>query len=305
MNEVTLSPSATAQDDTGRQLKIRKRPRWVTSLLEAKVPILGIVILLGMALTAVLAQYIAPHDPILVMLGDRLIPPFFSGGTLKYPLGTDSLGQDILSRTIYGARISLLVAFSAVSISGIIGVTLGLIAGFYGGILDDVIMRIADIQLAFPAIILYIAVMAVVGPGLINIIVVMGVVGWVSFARIERGMVLALRETEFVSAARSVGVPTWRILLRHILPNAVSPIIIAASFSLASTIITESSLSFLGLGVPPSVPTWGAMLANGRDYLRAGWWLATFPGIAISLTVLSINLIGDWLRDYLDPRLRI
>lgn len=267
MNETTLRSQDTSQTRSA-SLQLRKPPRWLVSLLQAKVPVVGIAILFGMTLAAIFAPQLAPHDPIAVILSDRLIPPVFAGGTPNYPLGTDSLGQDILSRTIYGARISLLVAFSAVFLSGMIGITLGLIAGFYGGVLDDMIMRIADIQLAFPAIILYIAVMAVVGPGLLNIIVVMGVVGWVSFARVERGMVLSLRETEFVTAALAVGVPTWKILWQHILPNAVSPIIIAASFSLATTIITESSLSFLGLGVPPSVPTWGAMLANGRDYLR-------------------------------------
>ncbi|MBW7883322.1 MAG: ABC transporter permease [Caldilineaceae bacterium] len=254
---------------------------------------------------AVLAPNLAPHDPIAVSLADRLKPPFFAGGTMTFPLGTDGLGQDILSRIIYGARISLLIGFTVITISGIIGITLGVIAGYAGGIVDDVIMRIADIQLAFPAIILYIAVMAVIGPGLRNIIIVMGIVGWVAYARIERGQVLQLRDQDFIMAARSVGVPSLRIVLRHILPNAWSPIIVVTSFSLASTIITESSLSFLGLGVPPSVPTWGAMLASGRDYLRQAWWLATLPGLAIALTVLAINLIGDWLRDYLDPRLRL
>ena len=180
-----------------------------------------------------------------------------------------------------------------------------MISGFFGGFLDDIIMRLADIQLAFPAIILYIAVMAVLGPGLVNIILVLGVVGWPQYARIERSRVLSLRETEFVTAARSIGVSNRQILLRHILPNTFVPMIVVASFHLAATIILEATLSFLGLGVPPSVPTWGAMLSDGRDYLRQAWWLATLPGIAIALTVLSINLIGDWLRDYLDPRLRI
>jgi peptide/nickel transport system permease protein len=282
----------------------RRVPGWVLSLWRAKVPIAGIILLFGIVFMALAAPHIAGHDPNKVLLRERLKPPVFAGGSAAFPLGTDALGQDILSRIIYGSRISLLVGFSVVAIAGVLGVTLGLIAGFVGGIVDDVIMRLADIQLAFPAIILYIAVMAVVGPGLRNIIVVMGIVGWVSFARVERSMVLSLRESDFVMAARCVGLPTPRILLRHILPNALSPIIVVASFSLATTIITESSLSFLGLGVPPSVPTWGAMLATGRDYLHTGWWLATFPGVAIALTVLSINIIGDWLRDYLDPQLR-
>ena len=284
---------------------VRKWPHWVVSLLRAKVPIIGIFILIFLFLTALFAPQLAPHDPILISLSDRLNPPVFAGGSTIYLLGTDSLGQDILSRIIYGGRISLLVGFIVISISGTIGIFLGLISGFFGGVLDDIIMRLADIQLAFPAIILYIAVMAVLGPGLVNIILVLGVVGWPQYARIERSRVLSLRETEFVIAARSIGVPSRRILLRHILPNTFVPMIVVASFHLAATIIIEATLSFLGLGVPPSVPTWGAMLADGRDYLRQAWWLATLPGIAITLTVLSINLIGDWLRDYLDPRLRI
>jgi peptide/nickel transport system permease protein len=184
-------------------------------------------------------------------------------------------------------------------------VTLGLISGYSGGLPDDVIMRVAEIQLAFPAILLYIAAMATLGPGLGKIILVIGIVGWVSYARVERGVVLAVREQEYVTAARALGAPTGLILWRHILPNTMAPMIIVASFSLATTVITEASLSFLGLGVPPSVPSWGSLLADGRDYLRQGWWITTFPGLAIMATVLSINLIGDWLRDVLDPRLKM
>jgi len=209
-----------------------------------------------------------------------------------------------LSRVIYGARVSLVVGFAAVAISGILGVTLGLVAGYYGKLVDDVIMRLADIQLAFPTIILYVAVMAVLGPGLLKLVAVIGVVGWVQYARIERSMVLATKGLDYVDAARALGVPDHRILLRHILPNTLGPITVVASFGLATTIVTEASLSFLGLGVPPSVPSWGSMLSDGRDYLRNGWWVATFPGIAITVTVLAINLLGDWLRDELDPLLR-
>jgi peptide/nickel transport system permease protein len=248
----------------------------------------------------VLAPLLAPFDPAAVNVVDRLKPPLTDG----HLLGTDALGQDVLSRVIYGARISLVVGFAAVAISGLIGIVLGLMAGYYGKLADDVIMRLADIQLAFPTIILYVAVMAVLGPGLLKLIAVIGVVGWVQYARIERGMVLSTRELDYVDAARALGVPDHRILMRHILPNTLGPIIVVASFGLATTIITEASLSFLGLGVPPSVPSWGSMLSDGRDYLRNGWWVATFPGIAITLTVLAINLLGDWLRDELDPLLR-
>jgi peptide/nickel transport system permease protein len=256
-------------------------------------------------LVAVFAPVVAPHPPARVALADRLTPPAFAGGTWTHPLGTDSLGQDLLSRIIYGARVSLLVGISAVVISGALGVTLGLISGYSGGLPDDVIMRVAEIQLAFPAILLYIAAMATLGPGLGKIILVIGIVGWVSYARVERGVVLAVREHEYVTAARALGASTRLILWRHILPNTMAPMIIVASFSLATTVITEASLSFLGLGVPPSVPSWGSLLADGRDYLRQGWWITTFPGLAIMATVLSINLIGDWLRDVLDPRLKM
>lgn len=260
----------------------------------------GAIILLMLIVVGIAAPWIAPYDPRAVSLLDRLKPPLTSG----HLLGTDALGQDVFTRVIYGARISLLVGFVGVAISGTLGMTLGLLAGYYGGLLDDVIMRIADIQLAFPTIILYVAVMAVRGPGLANLIVVIGVVGWVQYGRVERGMVLAERQREYVQAARVLGAPDRVILLRHILPNTLGPMMVVASFGLANIIILEASLSFLGLGVPPSVPSWGSMLADGRDYLRTSWWLATFPGIAITLTVLAINLLGDWLRDRFDPLLR-
>jgi peptide/nickel transport system permease protein len=196
------------------------------------------------------------------------------------------------------------VGFSAVAISGTLGVTLGLLSGFFGGWADAVIMRIGEVQLAFPTIILYVAVMATLGPGLEKLIAVIGVVGWVQYARIERAMTLSLREMEYVQAARALGASGGWIMLRHILPNTLGPLTVVASFGLASTMVIEASLSFLGLGVPPSVPSWGSMLADGRDYLRAGWWVATFPGMALTLCVLAVNLLGDWLRDELDPLLK-
>jgi peptide/nickel transport system permease protein len=260
----------------------------------------GALILSVAVLLAVLAPWLAPHDPAAVSLADRLEPPL----SATYLLGTDALGQDVLSRVIYGARVSLLVGFSAVAISGAIGVTLGLLSGFFGGWADAVVMRVAEVQLAFPTIILYVAVMAVLGPGLEKLIAVIGVVGWVQYARVERAMALALREQEFVQAARALGASSRWIMLRHVLPNTVGPLTVVASFGLASTIIIEASLSFLGLGVPPSVPSWGSMLADGRDYLRAAWWVATFPGLALTLCVLAVNLLGDWLRDEFDPLLQ-
>ena len=261
---------------------------------------LGLLVLALAVLAAVLAPWLAPHDPAAVSLTDRLQPPLMAG----HLFGTDALGQDVLSRVIFGARVSLLVGFSAVAVSGLIGVTLGLLAGFFGGWVDAVVMRIGEVQLAFPTIILYVAVMAVVGPGLEKLIAVIGVVGWVQYARVERALALSLRELEYVQAARALGASGRWIMLRHILPNTLGPLTVVASFGLASTIVIEASLSFLGLGVPPSVPSWGSMLADGRDYLRAGWWVATFPGLALTGCVLAVNLLGDWLRDELDPLLK-
>jgi peptide/nickel transport system permease protein len=260
----------------------------------------GLLILVLAILAALLAPWLAPHDPAAVALTDRLQPPLVAG----HLLGTDALGQDVLSRVIYGARVSLLVGFCAVAVSGLLGVSLGLVSGFFGNWLDAVVMRTGEIQLAFPTIILYVAVMAIVGPGLEKLIVVIGLVGWVQYARVERAMTLSLREQEYVHASRALGASNGRIMLRHILPNTLGPLTVVASFGLASVIVIEASLSFLGLGVPPSVPSWGSMLADGRDYLRAGWWVATFPGLALTLCVLAVNLLGDWLRDELDPLLK-
>ena len=275
------------------------------SLRRYKTALVGLVFLLALLLTALTAPLISPHDPHKVSVADRLKPAaWMLGGTSKYLLGTDSLGRDILSRLIYGARVSIMVGLASVAISGVVGITLGLVAGFFGGKLDDLIMGLAEVQLAFPFILLAITVMAVLGPGLFNVIAVLGVSRWVAYGRVVRGQVLTVREKEFVEAARALGYPVYRVMLFQILPNITSPLIVIATFAVAGNIISESSLSFLGLGVPTSTVTWGSMLAEGREYLRVAWWLATFPGLAIMLTVLSINLIGDWLRDFFDPRLR-
>lgn len=312
MTDERLSPeAAVGVPALGRELgaaaRRRARSRLVQSLLANRLASFGVVILVLVVLSAIFADGLAPHNPrVGDLVNSKLPPAFLEGGDPRFPLGTDELGRDILSRVIHGSRISLLVGFTAVALAGAIGVVLGLISGFYGGRVDDVIMRIADIQLAVPFILLAIAVLAVLGPGLQNLILTLGVAGWVTYGRVVRGQVLALREKEFVEAARCIGVPNLIIMFRHILPNTLAAVIVVGSFAVASTILAEAALSFLGLGVPPDVPTWGGMVAAGRDQILTGqWWIYTFPGLAIMLTVLAINALGDWLRDYLDPRLKI
>jgi peptide/nickel transport system permease protein len=287
-----------------------ERREWLVflrRLIARRTALFGLIVVAVVVLTAVAAPLLSPFDPIEQDLGDlRLKAPGFRAGDGRiHPLGTDHLGRDLLARVIYGARPALLVGFAAVAISGLIGMAAGLISGYFGGRMDDVLMRLADIQLAFPFILLAIAVIGVLGPSLQTIIIVIGVSSWVVYARIVRGAVLTLREREFVQAALALGGGDGRVLLRHILPNVFTPWLVVATLDMARVIVIESALSFLGLGVQPPTPTWGGMLADGRVYISTAWWLATFPGLAILITVLGINLFGDGLRDTLDPRLKV
>ncbi|HXJ78533.1 MAG TPA: ABC transporter permease [Candidatus Methylomirabilis sp.] len=289
------------------------RPRaereWVAvlrRLVRRRTALFGLAVVAIVFLTALLAPAVSPFDPFDQDISQRLKEPGWQDAHGRvHPLGTDHLGRDILARIIYGSRIALLVGLSAVLISGLLGMTIGLCAGYFGGRLDDFFMRLADIQLAFPFILLAIAVIGVLGPSLGNIIVVIGVSSWVVYARVVRAEVLSIREREFVQAAVALGSLDGRILLRHVLPNAFTPWLVVATLDMARVIVIESALSFLGLGVQPPTPTWGGMLADGRVYLSTAWWLATFPGLAILITVLGINLFGDGLRDTLDPRLKV
>jgi peptide/nickel transport system permease protein len=298
---------AAAKEELRRENRRKGWTRARRSLIRAKWPILAIVILLVVSLAAAIGPAIAPKDPNRQNIMLRLKPPMTENrqGDVEYYLGSDGLGRDVLSRLIYGARISLSVGIIAVVIGGSLGTALGLIAGYYGGRLDDVIMRIADIQLAFPFILLAIMFLVVMGPGVLNLMLVLGVGQWVTYARMARGQTISQREKEYVEAARALGARDASILFQTILPNILAPLTVIASFNVASVILSEAALSFLGLGVPATVPTWGGMLAESRDQLLAGrWYLAVYPGIAIMMTVLAFNILGDWLRDFLDPRLK-
>lgn len=274
------------------------------SLIQNRLATSGLVILLLMGMAAAAAPLVAPYDPTWQERSERLVSPLSTGEDTGrfYVLGTDPLGRDILSRIIYGARISLLIGFTSVAVSAPIGVLLGLLAGYSKRWVDDLIMRVADIQLAFPFILLAMAIVSVLGPSVRNLILVLAISGWVIYARVVRGQVLRMRETEFIQAAETVGCSASRVLFRHMLPNVMTPVIVLITFGLASMILLESSLSFLGLGVQPPTPSWGGMLNDSRDYISKAWWVSVIPGLAIMLTVLSVNFLGDWLRDVLDPK---
>ena len=283
--------------------KLSTQRRLWRKFLQNPVGLMGAIILLIVLIGAIFANYLAPHDPERQRLIARFNPPFWAaGGSLTYPLGTDNVGRDIWSRIIHGSRISLVVGICAVGISTLIGVTLGLISGFTGGRVDASIMALVDIMLAFPQLILAFAMVAVLGPGIGNIILVLGITGWERYARVVRAEVLALREREFVQAARAIGVSSFKIIYGHIMPNTFSSVIVMATLQTAQAILAEAALSFLGLGTGRTYPSWGQMIALGRDYISIAWWISTFPGLAILLTVLAINLVGDRIRDVLDPR---
>lgn len=282
-------------------------PRRIGWHLRRVPPVIWVclVVLAGIIAAALLAPVIAPHPPEAQSLIKRLQPPaWLPEGESEYLLGTDHLGRDILSRILHGSRISLAIGFFAVILGSSFGSLMGLMAGYFGGWIDELISTLADMQLAFPFILLAITVIAVLGPSELNLVVVVGVSGWMTYARVCRGVVLGLREREFVQAVRALGGEDVRIMFKHILPNILSPIIVLATLDLARLIILESTLSFLGLGVQPPKPSWGGMLGEGRDYLSDAWWIATFPGLAIMLTTLAISRGGDWVRDVLDPTLR-
>jgi len=302
----TTAASGTLVLAPPRPFAEREWVRVVTRLVRRRTALFGLIVVLAVLVAAVFASLVSPPAPLAQDIGQRLKEPGWQDAQGRiHPLGTDHLGRDILSRIIHGSRIALSVGLAAVAISGVLGMAVGLVSGYFGGRVDDFFMRLADVQLAFPFILLAIAVIGVLGPSLRNIIIVIGVSSWVVYARVVRGEVLSIREREFVQAAVALGSRDYRVLVRHVLPNAFTPWLVVATLDMARVIVIESALSFLGLGVQPPTPTWGGMLADGRVYLSTAWWLATFPGLAILVTVLGINLLGDGLRDTLDPRLKI
>jgi peptide/nickel transport system permease protein len=275
----------------------RRRVPW---LIVASCGFVGALIIIAVA-----APYLAPHNPERGSLRARLEAPTLQGADGKaHLLGTDHLGRDVLSRVIYGTRVSLTVGFAAVAIGGLVGGTLGLVVGFRGGWVDEVIMTVADAQLAFPFILLAIGIIAVLGPSFRNLIIVVGLSGWVTYARVLRSQVLSIRRREFVDAIIGLGGSVPRIIVRHILPNVASTFMVIATLELARAIVLEATLSFLGLGIQPPTPSWGGMIQEGRDYLDSAWWISIFPGAALMLTSVVVSRTGDWLRDVLDPTLR-
>lgn len=261
----------------------------------------AIIFLIIVALAAIFAPVVATgnlYDP---AYGERLLPPFSEG----HILGTDQLGRDVYSRLVYGARISLTVGFVTVIVAGAIGIMVGLVAAYFGGWIDLILMRVADVQLSFPFILLALTINAVLGLGVRNIIITLVIVGWVEYARIARGEILAIRQREYVEAARVNGAGNLRIMFRHLLPNIMTPLIVIGTLQVARFIVAEASISFLGFGVQPPTPAWGSMISEGKDYIFSAWWLITLPGLALALVALSVNTAGDWLRDVLDPRLRV
>lgn len=270
-----------------------------------RAPWIPIVIITVMLVMAVFAPVLAPYSPIDQTLRDKLLPPaWLDGGSMKYILGTDAFGRDILSRLIHGARVSLIVAVLALTVGGGVGLLIGIVAGYLGGVMDNVLMRLVDAAFTFPAILFALLLAVTMGQGLGTLVAAISLLLWASFARVIRGEVLAVKQRDFVALAKVRGCSTPRIMLTHILPNVLNTFMVLVTLNIGVVIIAEASLSFLGAGVPPPTPTWGLMISEGRGRIADAWWVSLIPGIAITLLVLSVNLFGDWLRDRLDPRLR-
>ncbi len=286
----------------------RRLPRFWEALFSSPAGLAGALIMLTVVLVAIFAQQLSPYDADKLAMRSRLKPPSFQAlnqGEAPHYFGTDSMGRDLFSRVLFGARISLLLGLTASLLGAVFGVTLGMLAGYYGGQVDSIISWLINVQMAFPFTLLAIFIIAIFGGGLDKLIAVLAWATWVNYARIMRGQVIAIKNGDYVHAAYTMGARPQRVMFLHILPNAVSPLTVVATFTFASVILQEAALSFLGLGVDIRIPTWGSILSDGRSYLQTAWWIATLPGIALLITALGANLFGDWLRDYFDPRLRV
>ena len=300
------SPTPEPTGDKGDRAGQITARQYLWALVSEPFVLLSVIFILVLLICAVFAPWIAPYDPLQQnILGGQRQPPMselrFRGVERLHILGTDEVGRDVLSRLIHGARVSVSIAVIGVLVSGVIGVTLGLLAGFYRGWIDDVIMRLVDGFMAIPSLLIALVILFLIGGGLFNLILVFAVVRWMVYARLTRGIVLGFRESAFVEAARAIGASDARIIFRHILPNMASPILVLATLELALLILAEASLSFLGFGIAPPDASWGRMIERGRDYMRDAWWLVVMPGLAIFLTTLSLNLIANWLRTITDP----
>ncbi|MGW3949470.1 ABC transporter permease [Streptomyces sp. NPDC004752] len=300
---MTLTSQAAPTAGPAAEAKRGRRPAALGTLLRNRLAVAALVVLAVLLVAAVFAPLLAPADPNAQDLLMRLKPPAWQhGGSAAHLLGTDQLGRDMLSRVVHGTRVSLLVGAGAALLAGVIGTVVGLAAGYFGGWPDRVLMRLADVQLAFPSILLALAVVGFFGSGLWYVILVLGITGWVSYARVIRSEVMSLRSRDFVTEARAIGVTDVAIMRRHLLPNVLAPLATIGTLHVAAAIVAEASLSYLGLGVPKETVTWGSMLADGQLYLGTSWWVAVFPGIALMLTSLAVNITGDALRDVADPK---
>ncbi|MCX7966512.1 MAG: ABC transporter permease [Syntrophorhabdaceae bacterium] len=271
----------------------------IKRIIKHNLALTGLIILIPMFICAIAAHIISPHDPVEPDMKNILAPP-----TAEHPFGTDTLGRDVLARIIYGSRISLLVGFVSIGIAVLIGIIIGAVSGYYGGIVDEVIMRFVDLMMCFPTFFLILAVIALLEPNIWNIMIVIGLTNWMGIARLVRAEVLSIKNKEFVLAAKAQGYPERKIIFRHILPNALTPVYVVATLGIGGAILTESALSFLGIGVQPPTPSWGNILTQAKDNIEVAWWLSLYPGLAIFLTVMGYNLLGEGLRDIFDPRRR-
>ncbi|MBU0777841.1 ABC transporter permease [Patescibacteria group bacterium] len=288
-------------------IKTKKTLRQIAGVVASlkQVPIVPFATIFVMMVVAITADWIAPHSPVEGNLSISLLPPsWMDGGNLSYLLGTDRFGRDVLSRLIYGARVSMSVACLAITITAALGTLVGLMAGYLGGFIDTILMRLADVFMSFPGILIALILAVVLGPSFTNVVIIVLIILWPRFARQVRGEALSIKEQDFVVLARAMGVSSWKVMWRHIFPNVIPSLAVLVTFEVGWVIILEATLAFLGVGIPPPNPSWGVMIADGRNYLEMAWWISFFPGVAIGLSVFGFNMLGDWVRDRLDPKLR-